>query len=316
VLELQREKASLKADLKPLQSVVEGIVGDLYQPSGMYNHLLNTLVGGTPKHPGLNYKEDMARFRAEFQQELQALRGGAGAGVNPDDPTILLISATLKKVKVSLTTIKASLGGEVVRFDSGTFHSSGEVEVWLAANLGVDACSPDCFYDIVSMLESLQDTSKTSDDLLGSQAGSIKARHKGLSTSRMLNSFSVTIPQVLAKKGSGSEIAAASYDKWKSHDGRTGVVEIIRKSMESWRYRTEGTLSGRFSTTSRFKVLMLAPSMMNDSINFWVTLVTWVDNFYNRLVNQAEKDGPGADASLADWKEYDATLANSKGHFV
>ena len=93
---------------------------------------------------------------------------------------------------------------------------------------------PRPFYDIVSMLESLQDSSKTSNGLLGSQAGSIKASdHKRLSTSRMLNSFSFTIPQVLAKKGNGSEILAASYDKWKSNDGPTEVVEIIRKSMES-----------------------------------------------------------------------------------
>jgi hypothetical protein len=162
------------------------------------------------------------------------------------------------------------------------------------------------------MLEALQDSSKTSDDLLGSQAGSIKAGHKGLSTSRMLNFFSVTIPQVLAKKGNGSEIAAAAYDKWKSHDGRTGVVEVIRKSMESWKYRTEGVLNGRFSTGHQFKFLMLTRGMMNDSANFWVTLVIWVDDFYNRLINQVERAGPGPEASVLDRKEYDATLLESK----
>ena len=71
---------------------------------------------------------------------------------------------------VSLTTIQASIGGEAVRFDSSMFHSSAEVEVWLAQNVGVNTCALDCFYNIVSMLEALQDSSKTSDHLLGLQA--------------------------------------------------------------------------------------------------------------------------------------------------
>ena len=312
-VDLQRSKASLQGDHKPLHSIVDGIVNDLYLPSGMYTHLLNTSVGGTPEHPSVNVQENMERIKAEVLRELRSIQDRAGgSAVDPEDPTISLMNSTLRKIEDSLTTIKASLGGEVVRFDSATFHSASDVEVWLTQNMGADGCVPDCFYDIVSMLEALQDSSKTSDDLLGSQAGSIKAGHKGLSTSRMLNSFSVTIPQVLAKKGNGSEISAASYDKWKSNDGRTGVVEIIRKSMESWKYRTEGVLNGRFSTSRRLKILMLTRKMMNDSVNFWVTLVVWVDDFYNRLINQSERAGPGSEASVADRKEYDATILESK----
>jgi hypothetical protein len=161
------------------------------------------------------------------------------------------------------------------------------------------------------MLEALQDSEKIPDEMLGSQAGS-KAGHKGLSASRMLNSLCVTIPQVLAMKGNGSEIHVASYNKWKSHDGRAEVVEVIRKSMETWRHRTEGLLNTRFSSTRHFKALMLARSMMSDSINFWTSLVVWVDSFYNRLVNQAEREGPGGDASLADRKEYGMMLSNSR----
>lgn len=39
--------------------------------------------------------------------------------------------------------------------------------------------------------------------------------------------------------------------------------------------------------------------MMNDAVNFWVTLsVVWVDGFYNRLINQSERvGGLGSEAS-------------------
>jgi hypothetical protein len=41
-------------------------------------------------------------------------------------------------------------------------------------------------------------------------------------------------------------------------------------------------------------------------------LNVWVDGFYNRLVRQAEREGPGGEASIADRKEYDTTLASLK----
>jgi hypothetical protein len=69
--------------------------------------------------------------------------------------------------------------------------------------------------------------------MLGSRVGSIKAGHKGMSASRMLNSFCMKILQVLAKKGNGSELHVVSYNKWKCHDGRTGMVEVIHKSIET-----------------------------------------------------------------------------------
>jgi hypothetical protein len=39
------------------------------------------------------------------------------------------------------------------------------------------------------------------------------------------------------------------------------------------------------------------------------SMVVWVDRFYNRLVNQAERNGPGGEASLANRRECDANLA-------
>ena len=119
--------------------------------------MLNSSVGGTPEHPALNVKEDMERInKAELLQELRSIQDGAGgSSLDPENPIISLMNATLRKVEYSLTTIKATLGGKVVRFDSATFHLASDVEVWLTWNMGAEGCTPDCFYDIVSMLEFL-----------------------------------------------------------------------------------------------------------------------------------------------------------------
>jgi hypothetical protein len=67
---LMDTKANLQKDHQPLALLVEGIVADLYQPSGMFNHLLNSSVGGTPVHPATNYQADLAQFKAEMVKEL------------------------------------------------------------------------------------------------------------------------------------------------------------------------------------------------------------------------------------------------------
>jgi hypothetical protein len=153
---LMETKASLQNSHKPLASLVDGIVANLYQPSGMYNHLLNSSVGGTPVHPAMNYKDDLVKLKNELQQDLRSAKRSGGQSVDPEDSTISLMIATLKNVEVSLKTIKASLGGEVVRFDSETFqHSAKEVEVWVIENMGKDVGFPDYFYDIISILEAL-----------------------------------------------------------------------------------------------------------------------------------------------------------------
>jgi hypothetical protein len=113
-------------------------VKDLYLPDGMYHHLLATTADGTPKHPW-GAKEDMEGFKKELLEQLHSYRDNAGGLlVDPEDPTITFLSANLKNIEETMTTIKASLGGEVVRIESETFHSAADVEVWLTQNMGAD----------------------------------------------------------------------------------------------------------------------------------------------------------------------------------
>jgi hypothetical protein len=132
---LMQSKASLRDDHQPLAALVEGIVMDLYQHSGMCNHLLNASVGGTPVHPVTNSKDELLKLKAELQQGIRSARGNGGQLVDPEDPTISLMNDMLKNVEVSPKTFMGSLGGEVVRFDSEMFHSAEEIEVWVVTNI-------------------------------------------------------------------------------------------------------------------------------------------------------------------------------------
>jgi hypothetical protein len=146
---------------------------------------------------------------------------------------------------------------------------------------------------------------------MDSQALSRKANHRSVSAARMLNSFSISVPQVMNKKNSQKPFSLIpSYAKWRSNNGRTGMVESIRKKLQLWESRTDSLLTNLFSTSSRKDVLLLARNLMRKSMSFWVALCNWIDEFYTKLTAKTEAQKPGSDASLAERKEYDSTLAS------
>jgi hypothetical protein len=68
----------------------------------------------------------------------------------------------------------------------------------------------------------------------------------------MLNSFGVWVPQVMNKKNNSEPFSLAlSYAKWKSNNGRSGLVEHVGKSLQLWESRTRATLATRFSTREK-----------------------------------------------------------------
>jgi hypothetical protein len=96
------------------------------------------------------------------------------------------------------------------------------------------------FFDVTSMLESLQDSGRSSDEALDSQAISRKVNHQSVSAARMLNSFGVSVPQIMNRKNNSEPFPLVpTYEKWKSNGGRSGLVESIRKSLQLWETRTD-----------------------------------------------------------------------------
>jgi hypothetical protein len=147
-----------------------------------------------------------------------------------NDPEFFLLKSDVAQLKPDNQTMKASLGGEVVKIEIEAFHSVEEVKSWIVDCVGPAAGTFEFFFDVTSMLESLQDAGRISDESMDSQALSPKANHRSVIAARMLNSFSVSVPQVMNKKNSQEPFSLIpSYDKWRSNNGRTGMVESIRK---------------------------------------------------------------------------------------
>jgi hypothetical protein len=313
---LKSSKAEYAGQVKPLESLLEDMTNDLYAPDGSYNKALMAFFGGRNSSTGAS--GESPTIRAELDavvNQVRNLTGGdlGGGNVDVNDPTITSLRADIAVLHSDNQTIKASLGGEVVRIDHEAFHSADELKRWVVDCVGLESGTFEFFFDVTSMLESLQDSGRTSDEALDSQALSRKANHRSVSAARMLNSFGVSVPQVMNKKNNSEPFSLVlTYAKWKSNDGRSGLVESIRKSLQLWESRTGATLATRFSTPQKRDALSLARYLMRKSMAFWTSLCNWIDEFYGKLISKTEAQKPGSDASLSERKEYDLTLTSVK----
>jgi hypothetical protein len=308
LVSMNNSKAEYVGQVKPLEAVLEDMTLDLYSQAGAYNKLLMKGIASGSGDPG--HLKSQVSLLADQVKTLTGADLGDQA-IDASDPVISSLKEDVARLIMDNQTIKASLGGEIVRIDQETFHSAEEVKKWIVDCVGTDSGTYEFFFDVTSMLESLQDSGRTSDETLDSQALSRKANHRSVSAARMLNSFGVAIPQVMNKKNSLDPFSVApTYEKWKSHDGRSGIVESIRKSLQLWETRTGAMLATRFASSGKREVLLLARNLMKKSMAFWSSMCNWIDEFYGKLTSKTEAQKPGGEASLAERKEYDATLSS------
>lgn len=286
------------------------MVANLYEAAGMCNKF--PMNGSSPPGKGQDSSRLLAQVK-DMSKQVKALSGASmgGGGVDANDPAIMSLKADVSRLLTDNRTIKASLGGEVVKMDNEAFHLAEEVKEWIVDCVRPVSGTYEFFFDVTSMLESLQDSGRTSDEAVDSQALSRKANHRFVSAARMLNSFGVSVPQVMNKKNSLKPFSLVpSCAKWKSNDGQSGFVKTIRKSLQLWETRTDSMLANRFASSDKRDVLLLARNLMRKSMTFWSSLCNWIDEFCGKLTSKTEAQKPGADASLSERKEWDSRLSS------
>jgi hypothetical protein len=298
--------------VRPIELALEDVVADLYKPEGAYNKVF---MDGLSAVAGKRNTCLQAQYQA-LTEQVKQIAGGqmGGEGGDVNDPAISSITADVARLLMDNRTIKASLGGEIVKIDNEAFHSADEVKSWIVDCVGASSSGIyEFFFDVTSMLESLQDSGRTSDEAMDSQAVLRKANHRSISAARML--------KLVWNFGSSSHESKAlsepfslvpNYAQWKSNDGRSGLVETIRKSFQLWETQTDAMLANRFAMSDKKDVLLLARSLMRKSTTFWSSLCNWIDEFYGKLTSKTETQRPGGDASLAERKEFDSTLSSVK----
>jgi hypothetical protein len=133
---MRTTKAEHVGQVRPLEAFVEDISEDLCSPLGTCNKALMSSYNQTPGGPSVS---PTLRTQVELLvSQVKDLTGAdlGGQAVDVNDPAITSLKADVSRLLSNNQTIKASLGGEIVRINQESFHSAQEMREWVVDNAG------------------------------------------------------------------------------------------------------------------------------------------------------------------------------------
>jgi hypothetical protein len=144
IVSLENVKAEYIGQVKPLEVALEDVVADLYEPEASYNKVIMEGFSGKSGEDGMQVQ---AQYR-ELAAQVKLLRdkGMGSLGVDVSDPAITSLKADVSGLLADNRTIKASLGGEIVKIDNEAFHSADEVKEWIVDCVGPSAGTYEIFF--------------------------------------------------------------------------------------------------------------------------------------------------------------------------
>jgi len=212
-------------------------------------------------------------------------------------------------MEVETGNLKSSIGGNVIKIGSQAFHSSGEVEVWLA-ELGGDGDWANVFFDFISMLETCLDVSRTSDEHFAQEGAAQKGSYKLLMSGHVLSSFSTTVLALFNKVTGGPFSRIQTFKDWDLEDEREGLVSDVNWHLLQWTEQHQRRIKKCLGNHSQAHEL--ADRMLFDSTKFWNDLVTFIAQYYRHLTANDEAVGLSEVQSQAKCRVAEAAIKHSQ----
>jgi len=296
--QLEGHKTSAQA-VKRASETAEGLKDFV---SRVYGELLKLKETSGAGSLSTEASDEISALRARLEDLESQNRSLVGAQERVNE-----LLNRVEELEAESSGLKASLGGEIVKIDGTPFHDPFELEEWLSTHVGPDGVV-DVWFDVVSMMETMLDVARGSDDQMDSQSRARKGGHESLLTGRIINSFATSIPQLFNSSAGEDFSKVPNYKAWNGRDGRTGMVPRAKKLLTIWERRHKAHIEQRLA--GRPTALLLADKLLKNSMSFWSNLATWVDEFYGRLTSR-EGEVP-VTASAAERKIIETSLKESR----
>jgi hypothetical protein len=142
---LDNSKPEYMGQVRPIEAALDHVVNYLYEPEGSYNKVLieGYLAGNGNESPS-NLQPKVDSLAGQVNELMGSTFGGGNGTSNDQD--FLLLKADVAQLKSDNQTIKASLGGKVVKIENEAFHSAEEVKRWIVDCVGPSAGTFEFFW--------------------------------------------------------------------------------------------------------------------------------------------------------------------------
>jgi hypothetical protein len=182
-----------------------------------------------------------------------------------------------------------------------------EVESWVIKHVG-ELGILEGWIDVVSMLELLSHSGKSSDAQMEGQAKAKKAGFDSQEEGRLVNSFLTVIPSVFNPSSNKKELfpAIAKFQDFDCDDRLSGFVNSLDEAINIWEQQQTNSIEIFFPEDNRPAANLLAVGFQQKSVMFWRKFTSWVSKFYNRLTLAASKVPRGT--TIGEIREQDESL--------
>ena len=196
------------------------------------------------------------------------------------------LSARLLELEDHIPGLGAVVGMKPVAVGKDVDHDPHSLATWQVAKVEGKILNYPAYliFNKVSMLESLQDSVKLTDDKTQAQGMARKGGYNSLKQSRALLSYQVFVPSLFSNKEEDPFGKISTCKKWDRQNGLTGLIPFVNKKLASWRLAHVMEINSVFPATKMPEVNVLLKSLLESAINFWNKKDVWITQFYNILI--------------------------------
>jgi hypothetical protein len=241
------------------------------------------------KHLDRQFNNNVSTLREIplLKAKLDRLNPVADSSVNPDDFTVL--QKDVDKIHYELDVLRRRSQSEYLDFDDIQLASLKDTFLWV--NDHVPSASYSCFYDIISLLDSLGNELVEDSDFVRSEHDAMKAKFISAAEVSISASFKHVAPLAFCRKEQEDIGALGSVERalprvkkrefWVSMGGRHGLKKSLSKDVEgqvkSIRKLIRGTLHNSEGAS-------LAILFLEKTLECWRTFMVWTEDFYQELI--------------------------------
>jgi hypothetical protein len=206
-----------------------------------------------------------------------------------DAADLVVLQKDVDKINYQLDVLDRRSQSEYLDFDDIQLASLKDTFLWVNDN--VETTSYSCFYDFISLLDSIGNVTVEDSDFVRAEHDAMKSKFMSSAEVSISASFKHVAPMAFSRKEQEDIGALGSIERslprvkkreyWVSMGGRHGLKKSLSKDVEG-QVKSIKTLIKNTLGSSQGAVL--AYLFLEKTLECWRTFMSWTEDFYQELI--------------------------------
>ena len=206
-----------------------------------------------------------------------------------DEDDFKVLQNDVNKIHLSLDVLDRRSQSEYLDFDDIQLPSLRDTFLWVNDNVASSSFS--CFYDFISLLDSIGNVDVEEGDFVRAEHDAMKAKFMSTAEVSISASFKHVAPMAFSRKDQDDVAVLGSIERslpkvkkreyWVSLGGRHGLKKSLSKDVEGQVSSIRKLIKGTLGASEGAK---LAYIFLEKTLECWRTFMAWTEDFYQELI--------------------------------